>query len=201
MLVPVTLFSPVRGPIKARARLNSKVVPVRPRNLVLGGKWGPGGGQVGSAASAPSPRTSCRRGPSWFTPVERDPPSLALLRSLPGIRHKSACLLNKDEEDRSGCDLNFVTGALCARTVALSVGLVRVAVQTCAGLCPSLTALCEEQSPSCIDRWDFPRVSAFSGDREQLHMCCTRSHALSCCLSLGGVCDVTAGKLEEQSRR
>lgn len=136
---PVTLFSPERGPIKARALLNSKVVPVQPRNLVLGAKRGPGGGQVGSAAAAPSPRTSSRRGPSWFPPMERDLPNLALPQSLPGVWRKSACLLNKDEEDRSGRDLNFVTGALCPRTVALSVGLVRVAVQTCAGLCPSLT--------------------------------------------------------------
>lgn len=85
------------------------------------------GGQVGL------PRVRSLRGPGlplW----KGDSPSLALSQSLPGIWHKSVCLSNED--DCSGCDLNFVTSTLCPRTVTLSTGLTRVAVQTCAEVCP-----------------------------------------------------------------
>lgn len=59
---------------------------------------------------------------------ERDLPSPALLQGFLGIWYLSACLLNKDQDDCSGHELNFVTGALCPRTVTLVSGLGCVAL-------------------------------------------------------------------------
>lgn len=55
---------------------------------------------------------------------ERDLPSPALPQSFLGVWYLSVCLLNKDLDDRSGHNLNFVTGALCPRTITLVLGVL-----------------------------------------------------------------------------
>lgn len=93
------------------------------------------------------------------------------------------------------------------RTVTLSAGLTCVAVQTCTELCPSLTALCEEQSlpPMWISR--ISRGSWLSLETGNSFTCAVLQaildHGVGVVqhLLLGGVCDLTAGKLEEQSRK
>lgn len=77
---------------------------------------GTGGGQVGSAAASVTPHTRSLSG-SGLSPWKGTCQAFILPRSLPGIRHESACHLKKDGDSRSGHDLNFVTGALCPRTV------------------------------------------------------------------------------------
>lgn len=86
---------------------------------VFGRKAGPGmGGRLCSGGSL-----AVHRVPP-VSLCEGDLLSAALPQSFLGVWYVSACLLNKDQDDRSGHDLNFVTGALCPRTVTLVLGVL-----------------------------------------------------------------------------
>lgn len=85
---------------------------------------GPG---VGGRLCSDSPLAAHRVPPVSL--CERDLPSPALqTQSFLGVWYLSACLLNKDQDDRSSHELNFVTGALCPRTVTSVTGLGCVAL-------------------------------------------------------------------------
>lgn len=91
---------------------------------------------------------------SGLAPVKRDLTSLAFLQSLPGVHHEWDSFSDKSENNRLGCDLNFVMGTLHQRAVTLSPGLTCVAMQTRAESCARLTAIYREQglTPALISR-------------------------------------------------